>query len=400
MGRRGWRDAFLRLHPQVALKNLEQPYLYHINNDELYELNDAGRDFLLHCDGSTRGRDLTNDESFVKFCLKEGLLERLPQPDKVANREGNGPIPSLRYLELQLLRRCNLACRHCYLGPPRSDEIALEDALSIARQFEEMGGLRLLISGGEPLLYPPLREFVEQTNKLKIRRILLTNGTLITAKNAPWLHFDEIQFSLDGWQRGHDMLRGPGAFVSVMAGIRAAKEEGIPVSIATMIHSGNLDEFDHLRRFTEEIDAVEWGIDILCMAGSLEQNRDMAVPYEIAAPLMEFAHGGGYHGSSDGFACGRHLMTVMPTGKALKCGFYEDDPLGDARLGLLSCWQSLRHISLAELECKGCPVVEECAGGCRFRADHPLGPDRAMCAYYGINPAEMKMKRNQRQIIP
>jgi radical SAM protein with 4Fe4S-binding SPASM domain len=276
----------------------------------------------------------------------------------------------------------------------------LDDALSIARQFEEMGGVRLLISGGEPLLYPHLREFVEQTNKLMIRRILLTNGTLITAENAPWLRVEEIQFSLDGWQRGHDMLRGLGAFVSAMAGIRAAMDEGISISIATMIHRGNLDEFDQLKSFTEEINAVEWGIDILCMAGSLEQNRDMAVPYEVAAPLMEYARGGGYHGSSDGFACGRHLMTVMPTGKAVKCSFYEDHPLGDARSGLLSCWQNLKHIYLAELECKGCPVLEECAGGCRFRADHPLGADRAMCAYYGINPVEMKKKRKQRLIHP
>ena len=42
MARRGWQDAYLRLHPRVALKNLEQPYLYHIDNDELYELNDDG----------------------------------------------------------------------------------------------------------------------------------------------------------------------------------------------------------------------------------------------------------------------------------------------------------------------------------------------------------------------
>lgn len=400
MGRRGWQDAYLRLHPRVALKNLEQPYLYHIDNDELYELNDDGRDFLLACDGSARGRDLTGDESFVRFCLKEGLLERLPQPERVANRAGNGPVPSLRYLELQLLRQCNLACRHCYLGPPRREEIALEDALSIAREFEEMGGVRLLISGGEPLLYPHLREFIELTEKLKIRRILLTNGTLITARNAPWLRVEEIQFSLDGWQRGHDMLRGTGAFAGVMAGMRAAGEEGIPVSIATMIHSGNLDEFDQLRRFTEEIDALEWGIDILCMAGSLEQNRDLAVSYEVAAPLMEYARGGGYHGSSDGFACGRHLMTVTPTGTALKCGFYGEKPLGDARRGLRSCWLKLEHIPLAALECKGCPVLEECAGGCRFRAEHPLAPDRAMCAYYGIDPAEMNKKRKQRRITP
>jgi radical SAM protein with 4Fe4S-binding SPASM domain len=370
----------------VALKGLEQSYLYHIVNDELYELNDEGRDFLLRCDGSKPGGELTDDEAFVRFCLREGLLERLLCPEPVANRVAVAPLPSLRYLELQLSHRCNLACRHCYLGPPRSEDIPLEDALAIARQFEEMGGLRLMISGGEPLLYPHLREFIERSGELKLRRILLTNGTLITGENAPWLGVEEIQFSLDGWQRGHDLLRGEGAFEKVMRGIGAACAEGIPVSIATMIHRGNLDEFEKLREFAKEINAVQWGVDILCMAGSLAGNRELAVPYGEAAPFMEFAYGGGYHGSTEGFACGHHLMTVTPAGKAIKCGFYEDKPLGDARQGLRSCWLNLEHLPVAALECAGCPVAGDCAGGCRFRADHPLGPDRAMCAFYGISP--------------
>jgi radical SAM protein with 4Fe4S-binding SPASM domain len=156
-----------------------------------------------------------------------------------------------------------------------------------------------------------------------------------------------------------------------------------------MILRGNLDEFGRLRRFTEEIGALEWGIDILCMAGYLERNRELAVPFEEAAPLMEYAYGGGYHGSSDGYACGRHLMTVLPTGHAAKCGFYAEAPLGDTRQGLLRCWLNLEHTPVARLECKGCPVLEECAGGCRFRAAHPLAPDKAMCAYYGIQAKEM-----------
>ena len=243
----------------------------------------------------------------------------------------------------------------------------------------------MMISGGEPLLYPHLREFIEQTGELKLRRILLTNGSLITLKNAGWLRVEEIQFSLDGWRRGHDMLRGEGAFDRVMKGIHAIREVGIPISIATMIHRGNLDEFDTLREFTEEIGAIQWGVDILCMAGSLAGNRELAVPYEEAAPFMKYAFGGGYHGSTEGFACGHHLMTVTPAGKAVKCGFYEDKPLGDARRGLRTSWLNLEHVPVAALECAGCRVAADCAGGCRFRADYPLGPDRAMCAFYGIN---------------
>jgi radical SAM protein with 4Fe4S-binding SPASM domain len=386
MARRGWRDSYLRLTPRAALKNLEVPYLYHIDRDELYELNPEGRDFLLRCEGSSRGRDLTEDDPFVRFCVREGLLEPLHDPLPTAVRAFDAPTPSLRYLELQLTRRCNLSCRHCYLGPPSPEELCLADALAIARQFEAMGGLRLIISGGEPLLHPSLREFIEETGGMKLRRIILSNGTLVHKGNAPWLKVEEIQFSLDGWEEGHDLLRGKGSFKRVIAGIEAARGEGIPVSIATMVHRGNLDEFDRLRSFAGEIGAVEWGIDIPCPAGTLVKNRELTVPYESAAPLMEHAFGGGYHGSSDGFACGRHLMTVMPDGKAVKCGFYGDRPLGDAREGLLECWLRLEHIPLSELECARCKVVKECAGGCRFRADSPFGPDRAMCAYYGVVP--------------
>jgi radical SAM protein with 4Fe4S-binding SPASM domain len=386
----GWREAFLKLSRHAALKNLESPYLYHIGKDELYELDENGRDFLAHCDGTARGHELNPDESFVKFCIEEGLLEILAQPDPAANSIGNSPLPSLRYLELQLLQRCNLACRHCYLGSTLPDILPPAKALSIAREFAEMGGLRLMISGGEPLLYPHLREFLAGTEELKLRRVLLTNGTLITGENAPWLSVEEIQFSLDGWRCGHEELRGAGTFDSVLRGITAAQDAGIPVSIATMIHRGNLNEFGRLRRFTEEIGALEWGIDILCMAGSLEKNRELTVPYEDAAPLMDYAYGGGYHGSSDGYACGRHLMTVLPTGQAVKCGFYAEAPLGDAMQGLRRCWLNLEHTPVAKLECKGCPVLEECAGGCRFRAAHPLAPDRAMCAYYGIQAMEKK----------
>jgi radical SAM protein with 4Fe4S-binding SPASM domain len=383
------QDTYLRLHPAAALKNLESPYLYHVLRDELYELDAPGMAFFQRCDGSRTLKELAPDEDFVNFCLEEGLLETFPHPQPVPVFTGEAPAPSLRYLELQLSHKCNLACRHCYLGPPRPVEMPLEDALAIAGQFEEMGGLRLMISGGEPLLYPRLRDFIKETARLKIRRILLTNGTLITRENAPWLRVEEIQFSLDGWRQGHDMLRGPGSFDKTICGINAAVSAGIPISIATMIHRGNIEEFERLRQFTEEIGALQWGVDILCLAGSLENNRDLVVSHEEAAPLMEYAYGGGYHGSSDGFACGRHLMTVTPAGQAVKCGFYEGKPLGDARKGLKECWLNLEHIPLSSLECRDCPVIGECAGGCRFRAGHPLAPDRAMCAFYGINPDDL-----------
>jgi radical SAM protein with 4Fe4S-binding SPASM domain len=379
-----WRKAYLRLCPKVAIKNLETPFVYHIGRDELYEIDDKALSFLTRCDGASKGEDLTSDDGFVEYCLDEGILEAIPQPGPVKIFVGGGVYPSLRYLELHLLHRCNLKCAHCYLGSSRSDEMFLSDAVDITRGFSELGGLRLLISGGEPLLYRDLRAYIEQTSDIKVRRILFSNGTLINKDNARWLNVDEVQFSLDGWIRGHESLRGTGTFKLTMRGIFAIKEAGIPVSFSTMIHRDNLDEFDRMRDFMRETDAVEWGIDVPAVTGLLSNHKDLTVPYKLAAPFLEYAYGGGYHGASEGYACGRHLMAVMPDARAVKCGFYGDKTLGDARKSLKDCWLRMEHTPIDKLECRDCSVVKECRGGCRFRAPHFLAPDPAMCCFYGI----------------
>lgn len=381
-----WHDAYLKLDPKVKIKLLEHPYLYHIERDELYEIDQKAMAFLLMCDGSKKGSELTSDDEFVRCCLKEGVLEALKNPNPVSITSQNAPTPSLRYLELQLLNACNLKCRHCYQGDKRhQDVMPLEDAIRIAVEFSALAGLRLMISGGEPLLYPYLEEFIDATSGLKLRRVLITNGTLITEQNISFMDVEDIQFSLDGWGKGHDLLRGKGQFEKTLKGIMIAKDAGIQISIATMIHRENLDDFDRLKDFIEEIGATRWGIDVPCVSGSLLDNRDLLVSYEDATPFMRYSFGGGYHGPSEGFACGRHLMTILPTGMAAKCGFYEENPLGDAKKGILGCWQNLYHIPLEKLECRGCAFLDECAGGCRFRASAPLAPDPVMCAFYKCN---------------
>lgn len=385
MKNRNWRNQYLRLHPRAALKNLEQQYIYHISSDELYEIDEKAVGFFLRCDGTARGEELTSESDFVEYCIEEELLEALPDPDPVDVGINPKIEPSLRYLELHLTHRCNLRCAHCYLGPPGPAEMDLPDAVKITEAFAAMGGLRLLISGGEPLLYRNLKKYIALTGDIRVRRVLFSNGTLIDSGNMSWLNVDEIQFSLDGLMKGHEALRGPGTFEKTVAGIRAAGRAGVAVSVSTMIHRENLDEFDRMKDFIRDIGAVEWGIDVMAVSGALETHRELAVSWKEAVPFMDYAFGGGYHGASEGFACGRHLMTVMPDGRAVKCGFYREKPLGDARKDLRECWLNMEHIPLSRLECNSCSALNDCRGGCRYRAPGPLAPDPVMCCYYGIS---------------
>ena len=220
-----WKDSFLSLHPRVFLKRLERPYLYHVERDELYEIDEKALLFLSLCDGTSKGESLTTDVEFVSFCLEEGLLETHPRPSPRFITIGEAPLPSLRYLELQLLHQCNLRCRHCYLGPPRPERLSLAEAVGITREFAARGGLRLLISGGEPLLHPELPAFLDQTRDLGTRRILLTNGTLLTPEFAPRLRWRRCR---SAWTAGAGAMRPSGASGLLIKPLRVFRPPGRP----------------------------------------------------------------------------------------------------------------------------------------------------------------------------
>lgn len=138
------------LSGDAVLKWLETPSVYQIAKDEIYELDDDSFDFLKNC-ASVNGCD-TEDTGFIDYCMKEGILTG----DKVLLKRPpviKSPRPSLRYLELQITDRCNLKCRHCYIGKKGHAELSTDRIRRILKEFEEMQGLRVLITGGEPLLH-------------------------------------------------------------------------------------------------------------------------------------------------------------------------------------------------------------------------------------------------------
>ncbi len=55
-------QGYLALTPKATLKLLEAPYVYLIDQDELYEVNDETLEFLSGCNGQNRGAMACDDE--------------------------------------------------------------------------------------------------------------------------------------------------------------------------------------------------------------------------------------------------------------------------------------------------------------------------------------------------
>ena len=203
-----YENKFFTIAPHCSLKRLEEPCLYDIKNDELYELSEEAYQFILKCSQGEHVFIKKENEEFIQYCLSENLIALSETPVKRDGIHHPSPIPSLRYLEFQITDRCNLRCRHCYIGDGFHQDLSFEKILKILKEFEEIQGLRLLLSGGEPLLHPRFWEINEVLRDHAFRSVLLSNGTLITKAIAKKLHVHEVQISLDGMKEGHESLRG------------------------------------------------------------------------------------------------------------------------------------------------------------------------------------------------
>ncbi|MBS1115076.1 MAG: AstB/chuR-like protein [Nitrospirae bacterium] len=371
------------LSKKSALKWLEIPSVYQTETDELYELDDTSFDFLQKCASADGGHGA--DKEFIDYCLQERLLTTqkmsVKRPPLI-----KAPQPSLRYLELQITDRCNLRCRHCYIGDKAPQELSVEQIRAILKEFEEMQGLRLMITGGEPLLHSNFDVLNEILPDFFLRKVLFTNGLLLNKNLLERLHVDEIQISIDGLEKSHDALRGEGTFNKAVKAVRAAREQGFEVSVATMVHAKNLDDFETMEKLFFELGIKDWTVDIPCITGRLADSSEFQVSPEVGGKYLRYGYGAGLHTSETGFGCGLHLLSVMADGTVTKCSFYADRPVGTIKAGLRRCWERTTPVSLKDLSCD-CEFLESCRGGCRYRAEligDPLGKDLYKCFLHDI----------------
>jgi radical SAM protein with 4Fe4S-binding SPASM domain len=369
---------------RAVLKWLEIPSVYQIAKDELYELDNASFSFLKKC-ASSDGCASKNS-AFIDYCVEEGLLTTTPGVVRRPALNKQPPVPSLRYLELQITDVCNLRCRHCYIGDTGRSELTPEKVRRILREFEEMQGLRVLITGGEPLVHSKFHEINEMLPDFFMRKVLFTNGLLLKKEELKTLKVEEIQVSLDGLAFAHDKLRGSGTFKQSLKAMEHALDAGFDVSVSTMVHQYNKDDFDELEQLFKKMGIKDWTVDIPCRIGRLKENEELFVSPGESGKYLGYGYGSGLHSSTQGYGCGLHLMAVMADGNIAKCSFYGDQPVGNLDHGLKTAWSKIQPVRLKDLECD-CEYLEVCRGGCRYRAEllgGKRGKDLYRCKLYGI----------------
>jgi len=179
-----------------------------------------------------------------------------------------------------LVRRCNLTCKHCYSISADKD---FPNELSTDQVFEVMQDLKrfkvpvLILSGGEPLLRPDIFDIAHRAKAMGFYTALSTNGTLIDESNIDSIAavgFDYLGISIDGIQQTHDRFRRmEGAFDASIQGLRLCRDRNIKVGLRFTMTRDNADELPQLLDLMDREAVDKFYFSHLNYAGRGNKNR-------------------------------------------------------------------------------------------------------------------------------
>ncbi len=165
----------------------------------------------------------------------------------------------------ELLPICNMNCRMCYVRLTHEEMkrhgsmLELDEWLRIAEEAREQGLVFVLLTGGEPLLYPQFAELYRQLRKMGMIVTINTNGTLINEEIVSLWKADlprRVNISLYGSNDAiyEKLCDNPKGYTQTIRGIRMLQEAGIPVKLNYTLSKINFPDLENVARISEELE--------------------------------------------------------------------------------------------------------------------------------------------------
>jgi heme d1 biosynthesis radical SAM protein NirJ len=212
-----------------------------------------------------------------------------------------------------LIRRCNLTCRHCYAVSADRDfpgELSTAEAFAVMDDLQAFRVPVLILSGGEPLLRPDLFDIARRAKALGFYVGLSTNGTLIDAPlvgRVAAAGFDYVGISIDGRRETHDAFRRrAGAFEESLAATRRCRDAGVKVGLRFTLNEGNAADLPYLLDLVDDERIDKFYLSHLNYAGRGNVNRKHDAFFATTRRAMDLVFDAAWHEPEKEFVTGNN----------------------------------------------------------------------------------------------
>jgi len=266
--------------------------------------------------------------------LLNSILVGVPKQYRLAEKLGYA-IPWT--LLIDPTSDCNLRCRGCWAGAyEKHQSLSFKEVDRIVEEAKELGIYFIVMSGGEPFMWPHLFELAEKHPDMAF--MPYTNATLIdreTAKKIREVGNISPAISLEGGKEATDWRRGKGTYDKVMAAMRNLKENRMPFGVSLTVTRHNCEELfsdDYIEMLIEKGAFYGWAFHYIPIG--LKPDFSMMVTPEQRAwmvdrvrhirstkPIMiaDFWNDGQFTGGC--IAGGRRYLHINAFGDVEPCAF-------------------------------------------------------------------------------
>lgn len=210
-------------------------------------------------------------------------------PARSAQSHAPGPV-----VIWNLIRRCNLTCKHCYSISADKDfagELSTDEVFTVMDDLRGFHVPVLILSGGEPLLRPDIFDISHRAKQMGFYVGLSTNGTLVDENNIDAIAgagYDYVGISIDGMHETHDRFRRKdGAFEQAINGIRLCRERGIKVGLRFTLTRDNAAELPDILQLMDDEEIDKLYLSHLNYAGRGNKHRGDDVVHQITRNAMD-----------------------------------------------------------------------------------------------------------------
>lgn len=295
----------------------------------------------------------------------------------------------------EITEACNLHCTHCLsaeLRAPGRGELDLAECRALIDELARMRVFQVNFGGGEPFLREDFLELLRYTRSRGITSCVSTNGTVLhesLVEELLGMAPVYLQVSLDGArEETNDLIRGPGTFARILAGIELLAGRGYPdLSLNLVVTRLNVGEIAEFHRLAEHYGAKTRLSRFRPSGAALGVWEEYRLTQRQLATLADFLNEHPEILTGDSFfaltnadrrtlglsMCGAAKMTcaIAPDGSVFPCAFLTQSVFyaGNVTTEPLSVIfdSSPVFARFRELEveaCRGCDRFASCHGGC------------------------------------
>lgn len=216
--------------------------------------------------------------------LKKDLNDLKKDIDNIEYYENNIDLNFPLKAQWKITNRCNLKCKHCYLGKLDNQELSEEKLLLIRDKLVNSNIMEVTITGGEALLVESLPEIVSSLVASDIKVNIFTNALLLDnflKKVKKILKYDPTEkldffISVDGLEESHDNIRSKGSFKRTITNIKKAVEKGYRITTNSVLSKMNYKDIPKLYKELHDIGVYKIQISNLIDSGSASKEMKLS----------------------------------------------------------------------------------------------------------------------------